>query len=158
MPKRARSDDEENFSCLVKTHVSQREVNLGVLRERNMAKVHERTLSLLFRGPKKSGAPQDPPPAFLPCSPRDIATYRQLSLTPGSPLLPPATFSCFSCVSPSCRPLASCTSCQRPLGSCAPVCDSCSVPCCPLCESVQACRSCGASHCSSCRANLCGGH
>ena len=33
MPKRPRSEDEENYSGqLVKTHVSQREVNQGVLR------------------------------------------------------------------------------------------------------------------------------
>jgi len=32
MPKRLRSEDEENYSGLLKNHISEREVNTGVLK------------------------------------------------------------------------------------------------------------------------------
>ena len=140
MPKRARSDDDENYSGgLVKTHVSQKEVtytihstcnnssqffaqvNLGVLREQNMAKVHERTLNLLYRNTK-----------FLPTQPvkleikkpsLDSTPYKQLSLKPGENSLP---ISCFSCLRPSCLAVQTCTSCRKPVGAtCVAKCNAC---------------------------------
>ena len=52
--KRARSEDDENCGgqSLLKTHVSEREVNLGVLQERRMQDVYNKTMEMLFRGTK----------------------------------------------------------------------------------------------------------
>lgn len=155
MPKRARSDDDENYSGgLVKTHVSQKEVNLGVLREQNMAKVHERTLNLLYRNTK-----------FLPTQPvkleikkpsLDSTPYKQLSLNPGENALP---ISCFSCLRPSCLAVQTCTSCRKPVGAtCVAKCNACPELSCRLCDFVAVCDVCGKSHCPSCTRNLCTWH
>merc|ERR1719234_35357 len=103
----------ENYSGgLVKTHISQKEVNLGVLREQNMAKVHERTLSLLFRNTRV--LPTQPLKPELEKASSDRPSYKQLSLTPGENALPT---SCFSCLRPSCAVVQTCTSCQKPVGA-----------------------------------------
>ena len=142
MPKRARSDDDENcFGGLVKTHISQKEVsfihiiegekhdfltncvqvNLGVLREQNMAKVHERTLNLLYRNPRVSPAPTAKPEMEKPSL--DRTSYKQLSLTPGENALPS---SCFSCLRPSCVVVQTCTSCHKLVGAtCVAKCNAC---------------------------------
>ena len=45
MPKRLRSEDEENFGVLVKNHISDREVNMGVLK---VGYIHSFSLLLLL--------------------------------------------------------------------------------------------------------------
>ena len=45
MPKRLRSEDEENFGGLVKNHISDREVNMGVLK---VGYIHSFSLLLLL--------------------------------------------------------------------------------------------------------------
>ena len=54
MGKRPRSEDDENYGGhgLLKTHVSEREVNMGVLQERNMQAVYNKTMQMLYRGTK----------------------------------------------------------------------------------------------------------
>ena len=54
MGKRARSEDDENCGGegLRKMHISEREVNNGVLQERKMQEVYNKTLAMLFRGTK----------------------------------------------------------------------------------------------------------
>ncbi len=51
MPKRLRSEEEGFSSCgLLKNHISEREVNSGVLQQERMKSVYEKTLALLYRG------------------------------------------------------------------------------------------------------------
>jgi len=51
MPKRGRSEtDEEHLGCLVKNHISQKEVNTGVLQEKNMQVVFNNTMDKLKKG------------------------------------------------------------------------------------------------------------
>ena len=51
MGKRPRSEDDD-CGTLRKTHVSEREVNLGVLQEIKMQDVYNKTMAMLFRGTK----------------------------------------------------------------------------------------------------------
>ena len=94
-----------------------------------MAVVHQRTLSKLFQGTKATVVPSLVPAARAPT---DATAWRQLPLTPGTPVAPPG---CYSCLAPSCRPAAACCSCCRPVGACVPACTSCS---------ARSCRSGGA--------------
>ena len=55
MPKRLRSDDDDDsLTSLVKNHISDREVNRGVLMEVHMNKVYEKTMALLVKGQKNA--------------------------------------------------------------------------------------------------------
>ena len=97
------------------------QVNLGVLREQNMAKVHERTLNLLYRNTRVLPVQPLKPEIEKPSS--DRTSYKQLSLTPGENALPT---SCFSCLRPSCAVVQTCTSCQKPVGAtCVAKCNAC---------------------------------
>lgn len=86
MGKRSRSEDDENHGGLRKTHVSEREVNLGVLQERKMQEVYNKTVAMLFRGTKNvanNNAVLEREDTVEEESERsrDRKKYRQLSLT-----------------------------------------------------------------------------
>ena len=88
MGKRRRSDDDENCGGqLQKNHISEKEVNMGVLQERNMAEVYNKTMAMLFRGTKNLAnnnacvdTEMEAQEAEEPQS-RDKVAYRQLSLS-----------------------------------------------------------------------------
>ena len=86
MGKRPRSeDDDENCGQgLVKTHVSEKEVNMGVLKEKNMQNVYNKTMAMLFRGTKNlannnAGMEVEEEEDTKPS--HDTVAYKQLSLT-----------------------------------------------------------------------------
>ena len=85
MGKRPRSEDDENCGQgLVKTHVSEKEVNMGVLQEKNMQNVYNKTMAMLFRGTKNlvnnnAGMEVEEEEDEKPS--HDTVSYKQLSLT-----------------------------------------------------------------------------
>ena len=86
MGKRARSEDDENCGGqgLLKTHVSEREVNLGVLQERRMQDVYNKTMEMLFRGTKNlanNNAVLEMEKDDGGVRSRDTKSYRQLALS-----------------------------------------------------------------------------
>ena len=92
-----------------------------MLREQNMARVHERTLNLLYRNTRVLPAQPAKPEMEKPSS--DRTSYKQLSLTPGENALPS---SCFSCLRPSCVVVQTCTSCHKLVGAtCVAKCNAC---------------------------------
>ena len=84
MGKRPRSEsDEENYGCLVKTDVSEKEVNLGVLQEQNMQQVYNKTMQMLFRGTRNlanNNAEVETMSEEDTTQSKDTVAYRQLSL------------------------------------------------------------------------------
>ncbi|XP_033127814.1 apoptosis regulatory protein Siva-like [Anneissia japonica] len=53
MPKRPRTDDAIGYCPLqLKTHVGQKEVNMGVNKDKNMKAVYDHTLNLMLQGQK----------------------------------------------------------------------------------------------------------
>lgn len=158
MPKRARSEDEENYSSLVKTHISEKEVNQGVLKDHNMKVVHDKTLSMLYRGTKNlknNNVGSIPPPnsTQLTRPSMDLTSYRQLSLTTGSSVVSSLLSQsfCNSCVKPNCLGGQQCSSCLQTVGStCVIKCEGCNLVCCRFCETIVNCETCFRTHCMSC--------
>jgi len=161
MPKRRREEegDENCGQALLKTHVSQKEVNLGVLQERNMQAVYNKTRELLFRGVKslannnavrwEEGASDG-----AGRQSQDIARYRQLALTGGSA---PALSGCCSCLRLDCSPTHQPNQCRgcggRPGRLCAMQCESCGAAGCgpaTSCRAVRHCGGCGTLYCGDC--------
>ena len=165
MGKRARSEDDENCGGqgLLKTHVSEREVNLGVLQERRMQDVYNKTMEMLFRGTKnlannnavleveRAGDGGEPGTERS----RDRQSYRQLALSSDCSLVvaerPPARLECVSCARPHCdltRVTVVCGVCRGRVGSlCVRQCGECGASTCGLCAHIAhsgqtVCRSC----------------
>ena len=159
MGKRPRSEDDENCGGqgLLKTHVSEREVNLGVLQERRMQDVYNKTMEMLFRGTKNlannnavlevekgedSGGVRS----------KDTQSYRQLALSSQCTLVAgaPPRLECVSCARPHCdlTRLTVCGVCRGRVGSlCLLQCGQCGGPACGLCSFISpsgqtVCRSC----------------
>ena len=86
MGKRTRSEDDENCGGegLRKMHISEREVNNGVLQERKMQEVYNKTLAMLFRGTKNldnnNAIVEAPETEDSYLKSKDLHSYRQLSL------------------------------------------------------------------------------
>lgn len=86
MGKRPRSEDDENCGQgLLKTHVSEKEVNMGVLKEKNMQHVYNKTRAMLFRGTKNlannnAGMEIDDEEVDCDSSSHDIVPYKQLTI------------------------------------------------------------------------------
>jgi len=102
MGKRPRSeDDDENCGQgLLKTHVSEKEVNMGVLKEKNMQNVYNKTMAMLFRGTKNlanNNAGIERGKVVDVKASRDKVAYKQLSLTPLG-AVSSLQASCCSCV------------------------------------------------------------
>jgi len=159
MPKRLRSTDDDHLASLVKNHISDREVNNGILKERNMLAVHEKTLALLYRGQKNvaNNNAVNKPGVSVPS--RDKQLYRQLCLTNAGLCTAEnqsnirREMACCSCVKPSCLPSGRyCQLCAGSIGlTCLLVCHSCGVSCCGGCDGVRRCGGgCGSFFCGSC--------
>ena len=108
MPKRPRSEDDENYEGhgLLKTHISQKEVNMGVLQEKNMQEVYNKTMAMLFRGTKNlaNNNAESNMETDVQCR-KDKLNYRQLSLSSTCGLVPGTrdiATCCVSCVRPEC--------------------------------------------------------
>jgi len=161
MGKRPRSEDDENCGQgLVKNHISEKEVNMGVLKERNMQEVYNKTMAMLYRGTKNlannnagvvEGQVVDSKPSH------DRVAYKQLALTPlggvsstsGSLQQP----SCCSCTRADCTLVAGvmCRSCGGGVGiQCVRRCEGCGATACGVCDSVRACYGCGVLYCGGC--------
>ena len=165
MGKRARSEDDENCGgqSLLKTHVSEREVNLGVLQERRMQDVYNKTMEMLFRGTKnlannnavlevgKDGDGAD----CVSARSKDTQSYRQLALSSDCSLVagerrPSARLECVSCARPHCdlSQVVVCRVCRGRVGSlCVLQCGQCGGSVCGLCLHISPggptlCRSC----------------
>eukprot|EP00088_Acartia_fossae_P002583 TRINITY_DN11056_c0_g1_i4.p1 TRINITY_DN11056_c0_g1~~TRINITY_DN11056_c0_g1_i4.p1 ORF type:complete len:176 (+),score=24.77 TRINITY_DN11056_c0_g1_i4:40-567(+) len=160
MPKRCRSEDEENVGYCrhLKTHVSERELGTGVLKELNMKTIYEKTLALLFRG-QKNVANNNAEAVQVSTESHDTQKYRQLSLSSsGSRLDVQSKVSlpvgkCCSCINVNCQETRhQCTQCGGKVGSsCVQVCGNCAaVASCGNCEAVRPCNSCGSLTCYSC--------
>ena len=82
MGKRPRSEDDENYGCLVKTHVSEKEVNMGVLQEKNMQQVYNKTMQMLFRGTRNlaNNNAEAEEMSDEEQQSKDTVSYKQLSL------------------------------------------------------------------------------
>jgi len=157
MPKRLRSDDDENLACLIKNHISDREVNSGVLKDLNMRNVHQKTLALLFKGQRNvaNNNAENIPESGVQS--KDKQLYRQLCLSSSGSFLKPATkvnspVNCCSCLKSSCMPTGQfCYICSGNIGStCLNGCSSCQTKCCGNCDGIRQCASCGNSFCSGC--------
>jgi len=160
MGKRPRSEDDENCGQgLVKTHVSEKEVNMGVLKEKNMQNVYNKTMAMLFRGTKNlanNNAGVEAGKGVDVKASHDKVAYKQLSLTPhggvsrlgGASRLP----SCCSCVSEDCAAAgAVCGSCGGGVGPrCVKQCQGCGTVACGVCDSVRPCHGCGVLYCGGC--------
>ena len=165
MGKRARSEDDENCGGqgLLKTHVSEREVNLGVLQERRMQDVYNKTMEMLFRGTKNLANNNAVPEvekgeaggeAGAVRSRRDRQSYRQLALSSDCSLVaderPGPRLECVSCARPHCdlSGLTVCGVCRGRVGSlCVLQCGQCWGPTCGLCSQISPsgrtlCRNC----------------
>ena len=161
MGKRARSEDDENCGqSLVKTHVSEKEVNMGVLREKNMQNVYNKTMAMLFRGTKNlanNNAGMEVGQGVEARPSHDKVAYKQLSLTPlgGVTSSSEASHShtCCSCVRADCAVggRAMCGSCGGGVGArCVKTCEGCGAVACGVCDSVRPCHGCGAHYCGAC--------
>jgi len=160
MGKRPRSEDDENCGQgLVKTHVSEKEVNMGVLKEKNMQNVYNKTMAMLFRGTKNlanNNAGLETGKVVDVKASHDKVAYKQLSLTAlggvsrvgGASLLP----SCCSCVREDCAAVgAVCGTCGGGVGPrCAKYCQGCGATACGVCDSVRPCHGCGTHYCGVC--------
>jgi len=161
MPKRLRSDDEENLTCLVKNHISDREVNNGVLKDLNMRTVYQKTLALLFRGQKNVANNNAESLPGCGVQSKDKQPYRQLCLSNSGSCIKAndqlsaisvGPVGCCSCIRPSCRPTGrNCQICSGTVGSsCLLTCSNCLSSSCGSCDGVRTCSSCGIMFCRSC--------
>jgi len=157
MTKRLRSEDEENLSTLVKNHISDREVNNGVLKEVNMKSVYEKTLEMLYRGQKNvANNNAESGPGVIATS-KDRQVYRQLCLlntgsySKHSPHKAHSA-SCCSCIKSSCYSTGDkCYVCRGNIGvTCLLQCNSCGKRCCGSCDGVRNCIGCPDLFCDSC--------
>jgi len=162
MPKRLRSEDEENFGVLMKNHISEREVNMGVLKDLNMRRVHEKTLALLFRGQKNVANNNAEYMQESAAPSKDKQMYRQLCLTntgactnmepSSSAQVTRELSSCCSCLRTSCLPTGrTCETCSGAVGStCLRSCSSCGNSCCGSCDGIRQCGGCENLFCGNC--------
>ena len=93
MGKRPRSEDDD-CGTLRKTHVSEREVNLGVLQEIKMQDVYNKTMAMLFRGTKNlannnAGLDRENMEVESETVSKDRKNYLQLSLSSQCGLVSP---------------------------------------------------------------------
>jgi len=158
MPKRIRSEDEENYSRHLKTHVSERELGTGVLKDLNMRNIYEKTLALLFRGQKNVANNNAPALQVEAEHSKDKQKYRQLCFSNSGTRLDSQSrvdasmTGCCSCVNNSCKPTHyTCQQCSGRVGGlCLRICDSCRAASCGICEAVQQCYTCAGLVCNSC--------
>jgi len=155
MGKRPRSEDDENYGCegLRKTHISEREVNLGVLQERKMQDVYNKTMAMLFRGTKNlannNAVLESEKTEDSVLRSRDRQSYRQLSLSSQcrlqAPSLQAPSLQCVSCVRADCEMSSGrrCGRCGGKAGSlCVQQCRHCDTSLCALCATLPSCSNC----------------
>ena len=181
MPKRPRcndDDDENNLAGLVKNHISEREVNTGVLQEVHMNTVYKKTLARLFQGQRNvanNNAAEKRPVAAAVAGACVLGAggdvdmqpgndkqpvYKQLGLStsgtcirmPSNPFGPSVVLNCCSCVNSSCSWTGSrCQTCGGPVGSlCLLTCSGCASIACTNCDAIRQCLGCGRLACGSC--------
>jgi len=158
MPKRLRSDDEENYCRYLKTHVSEQELCTGVLKEQNQKSIYEKTLALLFRGQKNLANNNAVLNQVEVAPSKDRLKYRQLALSSSGSRINPDSrvnmpeYKCRSCINTNCQPTKySCNVCSGIIGSlCVQLCSSCQSASCSSCDGVKQCSGCYNMFCQNC--------
>ena len=161
MGKRARSEDDENSGQgLMKMHVSEKEVNMGILQEKRMQNVYNKTMSKLFKGTKNlanNNAHTETCDNIESLNSHDTVSYKQLSITASCGIskesVIPVLSKCCSCTRTDCATsgVLKCASCNGNVGSrCVKSCESCRTISCSICDSIRPCQGCGTLFCSLC--------
>nr|ATX63073.1 apoptosis regulatory protein Siva [Locusta migratoria] len=143
MPKRVCPFDFDFFPQQ-KIHVSEKEVNSGVLMKSQMKQVQDKTIALLYKGARhftdKVNLTDEKCNLQLNCMPSVHDPYKQLFLTNSCQLQSDGK------IEPTL--VSSCQSCRQPLDKCADKCSFCDMMICGLCGST--CIKCSDVYCHRC--------